>query len=223
MSKPRVTRHSLPGGVHVRWTSRADGDQAGRGADADARRQRVAAGPWTLLRQVHGAKVVEVDMPGARSGEDADAAVTAHPGVVLAVLTADCAPIVLGSEEGVIGVAHAGWRGLVAGVVDATATAMRSLGATRISALVGPCIHPQCYPFGVAELDRVAGLLGPAVRSTDRLGNPALDLPAAVRLALDGSGVVLADDIGPCTACRPDLWSWRARQDRQRHAAVAWR
>jgi YfiH family protein len=178
--------------------------------------------PWTWLRQVHGAGVVHVTYPGDGAGAAADAAVSRAPGAALAVLTADCAPVALVSAEGVIGLAHAGWRGLLAGVIEATVDAMRALGATDVGAALGPCIHPECYPFGVAELDRVAERLGPGVRATSRDGAPALDLPRAVRAGLDRAGAELVADAGVCTSCSPAHWSWRARRDRQRQATVVW-
>ena len=96
---------------------------------------------------MHGARVVVVEGPGGAAGEAADAAVATSAGAALAVLTADCAPVALASPEGVLGVAHAGWRGLRAGVVEATVTTMRRLGATRIEAVLGPCVHPVLLPI----------------------------------------------------------------------------
>jgi YfiH family protein len=209
----------------LRWTGRAEGDLADpTGADpaVEARRRAVVDRPWTWLRQVHGHRVVRVAHPGDGAGAEADAAVSRAPGVALAVLTADCGPVALVSDEGVIGVAHAGWRGLLAGVVEAAVDAMRELGATGVAAALGPCIHPECYPFGAAELDRVAARLGPGVRATSREGGPALDLPAAVRASLDRAGAELVADAGLCTACSPGHWSWRAGHDTQRQATVVW-
>jgi YfiH family protein len=210
----------------LRWTGCAEGDLAdATGADpaVEARRRAVLDRPWTWLRQVHGCRVVRVAQPGDGVGAEADAAVSRAPGVALAVLTADCAPVALVSAEGVIGVAHAGWRGLLAGVVEAAVDAMRDLGASGVGAALGPCIHPECYPFGVADLDRVAARLGPGVRASTRDGRPALDLPAAVLASLDRAGAELVADAGVCTACSPDHWSWRAGRATERQATVVWR
>ena len=218
--------------AQVAFTGRAEGDMGhGGGAvvtvrpDVAERRRAVVDLPWTWLRQVHGAEVVTVDGPGHTAGATADAAVTAQVGCALAVLTADCAPVALASPEGVIGVAHAGWRGLVAGVLDATVARMRALGATDIDAVIGPCIRPGCYAFGAADLEAVAARLGDTVRATTTDGLPALDIPAAVRVTLAGAGVDPASvrDVGTCTACSPDHFSWRARGELHRQAAVIWR
>ena len=193
--------------------------------DVAERRRAVVDLPWTWLRQVHGADVARVEGPGDKAGWRADAAVTAAEGCALAVLTADCAPVALASAEGVIGVAHAGWRGVLAGVLEATVDEMRALGATDVRALVGPCVRAGCYAFGPAELDDVAARLGDGVRATTTDGQPALDLPAAVRTALRRAGIEPGDvgDVGTCTACSTQHFSWRARKEQQRQAAVVWR
>jgi polyphenol oxidase len=225
-SSSRSLAAGLDPGAEVRWTGRAEGDLAGSTATepaAEARRRAIVDLPWTWMHQVHGARVLEVGWPGVGVGEAADAAVTSAPGVALAVLTADCAPVALLSAEGVIGVAHAGWRGLLAGVIEATVDAMRGLGATEIGAVLGPCIHPGCYQFGPAELDLLAARLGAGVRGEYSHGGEALDVPAAVRICLQRAGAELIGDAGVCTACSPEYWSWRGGQDSQRQATVVWR
>lgn len=211
--------------ARVRFTTAADGDLAvdGGGPDLDARRRRVVDLSWTWLRQVHGADVVVVDAPGAHAGERADAAVTAVPGAALAIQTADCAPVALVGASGAVGAVHAGWRGLLAGVVERTVAALDELAAGRLQAIVGPCIHAGCYEFGGHELDRLAARYGDVVRGRTSDGRPALDLPAAVGAALAGAGVDLRVGPGACTACGgPDLHSHRARGDVGRQAMVVW-
>lgn len=177
--------------------------------------------PWTWLRQVHGAGVVVVGEPGASAGAEADAAVTAVPGVAVSVTVADCAPVAL-LADGAVGVVHAGWRGLAAGVVPAALHALRELTDAPVRAVVGPCVRPGCYEFGEADLDALAAVLGDGVRATTTDGRPALDVPAGVRAALAAAGVDDVEDAGVCTACSPDHWSYRAAGDRDRQALVAW-
>jgi len=101
------------------------------------------------LTQVHGIDVARVEVPGLPGqGPRADAAVTARPGIAIGIVTADCAPVLFAdSIAGVVGGAHAGWRGAVAGVLEATLAAMEALGARRerIAAAVGPCIGTASY------------------------------------------------------------------------------
>jgi len=211
--------------ARVACTTAADGDFAvdRPGPDLDERRGRVVELPWTWLHQVHGADVVVVDAPGAGAGTAADAAVTDVVGAALAVQTADCAPIALVGERGAIAAVHAGWRGLAAGVVERAVDRLRQLDGGAVRAAVGPCIHPECYEFGAAELDLLAARYGDRVRATTADGAPALDLPAAVLAALDGADVEVVAGPGHCTACgTPPMFSHRARRDTARQALVVW-
>jgi YfiH family protein len=214
---------TLAGGARVRSTGWAQGDLAGNGRLVGARRQAVVDLPWTVMRQMHGARVVVVEGPGGANGEAADAAVTASGGLAMAVLTADCAPVALASPEGVYAVVHAGWRGLRAGVIEASVQAMRRLGATKVEAVLGPCIHSCCYSFSEADLLKMEAKFGPQVRATDRQGAPAVDLPAAVRAGLHAVGATLVGDASMCTCCMDGYWSWRGQHTERRQATVAWR
>jgi hypothetical protein len=194
----------------------------GQTAALARRRAAVTSHPWTWLRQVHGADVITVTAPGEQGGTSADAAVTAVTGAALAVHTADCAPVVLVAESGAIGVAHAGWRGLASGVVAATVDAVAELAGGAVSAVVGPCIHAECYEFGQDDLDVVVAAVGPEARGVTAGGGPALDLPAAVGAALARAGVVDVAVDARCTSCDEGRYSHRARGDRGRQALVAW-
>lgn len=220
------------GPAEVIFTGRAEGDlgHGGRHVDVDAldasvvaRRAAVLDRPWTWLRQVHGDRVVVVDGTGHQSGERADALVTAAHDAALAIFTADCAPVALASPEGIVGAVHAGWRGLLAGVIERTVATMRDLGATDVRAALGPCIHAECYEFGPADLDRVASSLGDAVRAETSAGAPALDLPAGVAAALTRAGAALVMTDDRCTSCAAaECYSFRARQETERQALVVW-
>lgn len=214
---------TLAGGARVRCTGWAQGDMAGSGPRVGARRRAVVDVPWTVMRQVHGARVVVVDGPGGANGEAADAAVTTMPGLAMAVLTADCAPVALASPEGVFAIVHAGWRGLRAGVIEATVQTMRRIGATKVEGVLGPCVHSCCYGFSEGELMQIEAKLGEQVRATDRSGAPALDVPAAVRAGLHAVGAVLTGDASVCTCCTEGYWSWRGERTERRQATVAWR
>ncbi len=142
--------------------------------------------------------MVTVGAPGEHAGAEADAAVTAVSGCALVVRTADCAPVAL-LADGVVGVAHAGWKGLEAGVLEATVAAMRGLGSGPIRASLGPCIFPGCYEFGEPELSRLADRFGPAVGGRRRPARPpstcrprsVAALAGARRVASTGRGAVV--------------------------------
>jgi polyphenol oxidase len=211
----------------VRFTGAAEGDLRITRPRPDllVTRAGIVDRPWSWVRQVHGAEVVRVEAPGDQAGvTEADALVTSVTDAVLAIHTADCAPVALVSPEGVVAAAHAGWRGLEAGVLQATLEQMRRAGARRVHAVLGPCIHARCYEFG-PELDRLGARFGPEVRARTTAGHQALDLPAAVRAEL-GSGRVTGIDVTGievvdiCTACDPRFFSHRARGDEARQALV---
>ncbi|GAA0588165.1 peptidoglycan editing factor PgeF [Craurococcus roseus] len=121
------------------------------------------------LTQVHGVSVAEVDAAGwaEGAGPAADAAVTRRPGVALGIVTGDCAPLLFADPEaGVVGAAHAGWRGAAAGVIEATVEAMERLGASRarVVAAVGPCIAQESYEVGPDLRDAVLARSGEDAR-----------------------------------------------------------
>lgn len=212
------------GARHV-FTTRGHGDLASTSdPEALAGRRRavpgVPAAPWTWLTQVHGATVVVATAPGQPAGVEADAVVTTVPGVPVAVQTADCAPLLIVAAGGVAAV-HAGWRGLLAGVIGATFEVLDDLGLTSEHAVLGPTIRPPCYEFADDDLEPLVERFGSDVRSTTSWGTTAFDLPAAVGLAVAEHGLVLEDG-GVCTACSPAHWSHRARGDRERQSLVAW-
>jgi hypothetical protein len=109
------------------------------------------------LTQVHGTEVVHATTAwAAGEGPRADALVTDRPGIALGIITADCAPVLFcDPEAGVVGAAHAGWRGAVAGVLEATVAAMQVLGARRVAAAIGPCIGQQSYEVSADLRDAV--------------------------------------------------------------------
>lgn len=171
------------------------------------------------LSQVHGATVVEAhgSWPGARP--EADGVVAATPGVVLMVRAADCVPVLLADPAAaVVGAAHCGRAGLVAGVVPATVARMRELGATQVSAWVGPHVCGACYEVPEAMRDEVAAAV-PAARATTSWGTPAVDLGAGVRAQLDAAGVPAVRAVDRCT--REDTGLYSHRRDGARSGRLA--
>lgn len=166
------------------------------------------------LTQVHGPDVVTVSDPWAPgAGPRADALVTDRPGLALGVVTADCTPVLLADPgAGVVGAVHAGWRGAVAGVLEATVAAMTALGATRIAAAIGPSIRHASYEVRADLRDAVlARRPDDACFFTDgRPGHWHFDLAGycAARLA----GLAAVDVIDADTAAEPDrFFSHRRR------------
>lgn len=183
----------------------------------------VAAGRLLSLRQVHSAEVVVVGAEGWTKRPRADGAVTDQPGIALGILTADCAPVLFQDPEaGVIGAAHAGWRGALEGVLEATLDAMERLGARtgRVRAVVGPTISQRAYEVGPEFLERFADAdPGHARFFVNGAGDRRLfDLPGFVLDRLRAAGTAEAEWIGACTYSEPErFFSYR----RATHAGEA--
>jgi YfiH family protein len=178
------------------------------------------------LHQVHGIAVARFDEAAAGAEEPvADAAVTARPGLPLAILTADCLPVLFAAEDGSeVGAAHAGWPGLSAGVLEATVSAMAT-PASRLLAWIGPGAGPMRYEVGenvhAAFVEREPG--DAAHFSPTRPGHWLADLPALARRRLAAAGVQRVFGGGECTISQPPRWySYRRDGATGRMASVIW-
>lgn len=141
--------------------------------------------------QIHSALVVTIDSDGPYERTEADAMVTNQPGIALGILTADCAPVLFADAQGgVIGAAHAGWKGALGGVLKNTVDAMERLGAsrTRIQAVIGPCIGPESYEVGDEFLEHF-GPGNTAFFTPGRPGHAFFDLPGYVQNRLEKLGI----------------------------------
>lgn len=209
----------------------ADGDSAANVQANRAALQQALGLPsapvW--LRQVHGTAVFDTDADSMRGPSDepeADAAVTRRAGVVLAVLHADCLPVLLCSDDGeVLGAAHAGWRGLAAGVVESTVEAMRVPGG-RLIAWLGPAAGPLNYEIG--EEVRTAFVAADAGAATafvaTRPGHWRVDLYALARRRLAALGVRRVQGGGRCSIGEPAAFFSHRRDARTgRMASLLWR
>jgi YfiH family protein len=173
------------------------------------------------MAPVHGNDVARVQAPSGSPVPEVDALVTRVPGLALLVLAADCVPVLLGdSDNGVIAVVHAGWRGVHSDVLGASITSMLELGARaeRIRALVGPAICGQCYDVPRERFDAVTAV-APDAAAVAHDGLPGLDLRAAVVAGLRSRGIAHTLHLG-CTAESPDLYSFRRDPVTGRHGGV---
>jgi len=247
-----VPEWSAPSAVHALVTTRAGGVSAGPFGLQDgspgglnlglhvgddpaavsenrARLERILPAPVRWLEQVHGTAVHDADAPWNGTLPVADAAVTLRPGVVLAVMTADCLPILLADEDGRgVGVAHAGWRGLAAGVAEATVDALRArLGPdARLTAWLGPAIGPSAFEVGdevrQAFCDDDLAAASAFVPGAAP-GKWWADLYALARRRLAARGVVQVGGGQACTVTAPQHF-YSHRRDRRsgRMASLIW-
>jgi YfiH family protein len=178
------------------------------------------------IRQVHGNDVHVVDrawLDGRHADPAvADALVTDLAGVALVVRVADCVPVLLADvQRGVVGAAHAGRPGLVAGIVPTTVAAMRDLGAAEITAWVGPHVCGACYEVPEQMRADVAAVV-PQAHAETSWGTPSVDVGAGVRAQLAAAGVEVVD-ASRCTREDEDLYSYRRQGDEAgRLAGLVW-
>jgi YfiH family protein len=205
------------------------GDDAGTVGDnraALAAAAGLAPDRLVFMKQVHGAEVALVSGPVAEPPV-ADALVTRSRGLALAVLVADCVPLLLADPEaGVVAAVHAGRRGVELGVAPAALRAMVGCGARpeRVHARLGPAIGGCCYEVPAEMRDAVAAL-APGTLSgggLSRAGTPALDLRAGLARQLADAGVAHVSTIGTCTAEDPDYFSYRRDGVTGRFAGLVW-
>ncbi len=196
-----------------------------------ARLQEYLPGRPAWIAQVHGADVVDActvgpDQP-VRTG---DASIASEPGLVCAILTADCLPVLFADLDGkVVGAAHAGWRGLAGGVLGETVRAMRAAGAGEITAWMGPAIGPDAFEVG--EDVREAFLAALPGEATLAAFQPKFDQPVKfladmftlARLMLARDGITRVHGGGICTATNPQrFYSYRRDHVTGRQASLIW-
>jgi YfiH family protein len=214
----------------------AVGDDPAAVAENRARFTAALGAQPVWLQQVHGARVVRLRADAVDSPlPAADAAWTSDPGVACAVLVADCLPVLMALRDGrAVAAAHAGWRGLAAGVLEATVQALcAGTGAAPrdIVAWLGPCIGPRQFEVGadvLAAFDQAPaapdGALFVSRPRSDGSPRWLADLPRLARERLQGAGVELVSEAGACTVeDASSFFSFRRDGITGRHAAAIWR
>ncbi|MBC6462889.1 peptidoglycan editing factor PgeF [Actinomadura sp. HBU206391] len=189
----------------------------------------LAAGRTVWMRQVHGAEVAVATGPlpppsGETDPPGVDAVLTTEPGLALAVLVADCAPVLLADPVArVVGAAHSGRPGTALGVVPALVTAMCEHGAvpSRLRAMIGPVVCGGCYEVPAGLRDEVSAVV-PEARATTREGTPALDIRAGIAAQLRAAGVAAIGGDPRCTMETPALYSYRRDGRTGRFAGYVW-
>lgn len=193
---------------------RANRDRAG--AILGLERGRLA-----VVNAVHGGEVAVVDRAG--EVDDVDALITTEVGLGLVALAADCVPVaLLDVEAGMVAAVHCGWKGIGAGIVPATVTRMRSMGATRIEAVIGPHACAPCYPVHRGRIDELEASADADVARAAclRIGTQwHVDVGGGVRAQLSGLGVPFRS-IDRCTVEDAALFSYRRDQVTGRHGVL---
>jgi polyphenol oxidase len=240
---PTVTSFAVGAGVGAAFTDRTGGRSAapytslnlggavGDTPDAVAANRADAATGLGLapervvwMRQVHGADVVYVTDPFDDDAPGVDAVVTDTPGLALAVLVADCAPLLLADPVArVVGAAHSGRPGTAAGIATALVGAMCERGADpgHITAVIGPAVCGRCYEVPAGLRDEVAAVV-PEAFATTRQGTPGLDIRAGITAQLKAAGVGDIRRDPRCTMEAAELFSYRRDGRTGRFAGYIW-
>jgi len=238
-----INQHHSTSGAHFAFTDRWGGVSAapyeslnlgGRVGDdpAHVRTNRALAAASLKLdpadvvwmHQVHGRDVALVDRPFGEDAPSLDGIVTIRPSLALAVLTADCTPVLLADPVAeVVGAAHAGRPGLVAGVVPSLVEAMAARGAVpeRILASTGPAVCGRCYEVPEEMREEVASSV-PEAYATTSWGTPSVDMAAGVRAQLAVLGVTTLEQSTVCTLESADHFSYRREKTTGRLASYVW-
>jgi polyphenol oxidase len=178
----------------------------------------------TWMRQVHGSDVWYAGAEASEPPGPVDSMFTDVPGRALCVLVADCVPVLVADPEArIVGVAHSGREGLVAGVVPALVSAMTAAGAkpARMRALTGPAICGACYEVP-ADMQARVSAVAPEAACATAAGTCGLDITAGVRAQLELAGVGQAESDGRCTRESPELYSYRRDGRTGRMAGLIW-
>jgi YfiH family protein len=173
--------------------------------------------------QIHSAEVAVADAPWTQETRPrADAVVTKTPGLAIGVSTADCGPLLFAdADAGVIGAAHAGWRGAFTGVIEATVTAMEKLGAqrNRVAAALGPVISQPNYEVGpefVTRFTNADAVNARFFKAAGRAGHALFDLSGYIGARVQQAGIVKFQDLGLCTYAEPERF-YSFRRSTHRH------
>lgn len=206
------------GGVSDGLYATLNGGLGSRDAPAHVRENRarmatalgVAPARFVTAYQVHSADVVVAEEPWTReTAPQADAVVTRVPGLAVGVTTADCGPVLFAdATAGVVGAAHAGWKGALGGVLEATLDALERLGAcrARVAAALGPMIRQENYEVGpefVAQFLAADADNRRFFAASDRVGHARFDLPGYIAARLSRAGIAAVEDLGACTYADP--------------------
>ena len=150
-----------------------------------------------------------------------DAIVSVRDDLAAAILVADCAPVALfDTRRGINAVVHCGWRGTALGIISKTISVMRNLGASDITAVVGPHAGPCCYEFSPVDILELNETLGVSVGATTRANTESLDILLALGSQFDHLGVTLGSSRPPCTICDAGFYSYRNGDTLARQALI---
>ncbi len=185
--------------------------------------RKLYKGEWNWLTQEHGTEIVWLEDDERSLGITGDALATISSQKVIAITVADCLPLLLIEQSGILSLMHLGWRGIEGGLLEKTLQFIRSKSSEPITAILGPCIDTCCYEFGQNELRILVEKYGEKILGRTNKGSIAFDMRACVKEILKSSNVEIKYEEDSCTKCDSRYWSFRADGTGKRQVMIAWK
>ena len=185
--------------------------------------RKLYKGEWNWLTQEHGTEIVWLEDDERSFGIRGDALATSSSQKVIAITVADCLPLLLIEQSGILILMHLGWRGIEGGLLEKTLQFIRTKSSEPITAVLGPCIDTCCYEFGQNELRILVEKYGEKIVGRTNKGSIAFDMRACVKEILKSSNVEIKYEEDSCTKCDSRYWSFRADGTDKRQVMIAWK
>ena len=185
--------------------------------------RKLYKGEWNWLTQEHGTEIVWLEDDERSLGIRGDALATISSQKVIAITVADCLPLLLIEQSGILSLMHLGWRGIEEGLLEKTLQFIRTKSSEPITAVLGPCIDTCCYEFGQNELRILVEKYGEKIVGRTNKGSIAFDMRACVKEILKSSNVEIKYEEDSCTKCDSRYWSFRADGTGKRQVMIAWK
>ena len=185
--------------------------------------RKLYKGEWNWLTQEHGTEIVWLEDDERSLGITGDALATISSQKVIAITVADCLPLLLTEQSGILSLMHLGWRGIEEGLLEKTLQFIRTKSSEPITAVLGPCIDTCCYEFGQNELRILVEKYGEKIVGRTNKGSIAFDMRACVKEILKSSNVEIKYEEDSCTKCDSRYWSFRADGTGKRQVMIAWK
>jgi hypothetical protein len=180
-------------------------------------------GEWNWLSQEHGTEIIWLDEDKRASGIKGDALATFSSQKVLAITVADCLPLLLIEETGILSLVHLGWRGIEQGLLEKSIQLIKTKSNEPMAAVMGPCINACCYEFGQNDMADLVEKYGSKIVSETLAGAHSLSIKECVREILRSCDVEIKYDDPFCTNCDPRHWSFRSEGTDKRQVMIAWK
>ena len=185
--------------------------------------RKLYKGEWNWLTQEHGTEIVWLEDDERSLGIRGDALATISSQKVIAITVADCLPLLLTEQSGILSLMHLGWRGIEEGLLEKTLQFIRTKRSEPITAVLGPCIDTCCYEFGQNELRILVEKYGEKIVGRTNKGSIAFDMRACVKEILKSFNVDIKYEEDSCTKCDSRYWSFRADGTDKRQVMIAWK